>query len=956
MNERDKTLIRLFNTILSSAILGSKKCTPDTINKFIQDHNGLLSDLGFSSDEAYEIIEKKCIVEIIDSSSIIEDNDDHIDWFNPSTNTGIDREIDFHFWDHFKDYLITEYNRSPTIVDSLDNFSSQVLSRIEDPKREGAFDRRGMVIGSVQSGKTSNYTALISKAIDAGYKLIFVIAGAHNSLRSQTQHRLNLELFGYDLERITDYSETATRIGVRKMFLDHGNIHTLTSSDEKGDFNIKMARQTGFWPDKSGTPIVMVIKKNVSILKHVHRWASHHGKVDENGQKIIEDIPMLLIDDECDYASVNTREEDKDENGKIPADYDPTATNKIIRKILQTYLKKAYIGYTATPFANVLIHEERRENRHPILGKDLFPQNFIICLPVPDNYLGPEKVFGLNEQTLAGIEENDGLPLTRIVEDQPDDLQIIPNNHRNGFNVTDLPISLKIAIKSFIISCAVRALRKIGTVHNSMLIHVTRYTLVQEDVNNLVRQELLRNMSILQNPNDNLDDFKELYNNDYLPTSKDVGEVFDCSEYSWDDVKNNLYEAARKIEVVKVNGTSKDSLKYVDKERDVEKRINNGEKIAWEDRGISIIAIGGDKLSRGLTLEGLSVSYYLRASRNYDTLMQMGRWFGYREGYEDLCRIYTTSSLIDNFKQIATATTELRADLQYMKDLEKTPKDFGIKVLTDPGMMNVTRAGALRNTMRLNLSYSGKMSQTINFDLNYLEKNYDAYKKLLVDLKKDESLKFTPSDKDFGNLIWRDVSSDYVINFLEQYQTDKNATSVDSTNIAKFIKMQKPPDLTSWDVVFLSRNAKKSDQIVELEGFKIGMTTRAAVELTSNNLVIKIASSPEDEYSNLLPDELNNLQKKYIEYQENHNKPLPESWFKNKRIPGPFVRRMRNKEKGVLLLHLVCSTSNSDDANNSFGKKLNKRVVSFAVSFPNSDTTDEVEYVINSVYQENELI
>ena len=352
---------------------------------------------------------------MVGSADVLDDWTDHEEWFNSSTDSPIKRDFEWHFWKHYRDYLTVVKGWSNTVVNSINSLSSRIIARLEDPLRPGRWDRRGMVMGSVQSGKTANYTALLTKAADAGYRFFIVLAGVHNSLRSQTQTRLNDEFLGYDIDRVQRLTGMERRVGVKTLFPDHHTVYTLTSSNERGDFNKAVASQVGMFPSMDGPPIILVIKKNVTILRNLINWVtSVIGQTDHSGRKFIPDVPVLIIDDECDYASINTREPELDENGNVNSEWDPTTTNKRIRKLLSLFDKSIYIGYTATPYANIFIH---KDHGHPRYGEDLFPRSFIINLPPPSNYLGPERVFGLNEDPDRDIEEIEPLPLIRIVDD-----------------------------------------------------------------------------------------------------------------------------------------------------------------------------------------------------------------------------------------------------------------------------------------------------------------------------------------------------------------------------------------------------------------------------------------------------------------------------------------------------------------------------------------------------------
>ena len=589
---------------MSHAYFSNRNVTQDEIRNFIEkmklvfDKNDLDEAMLFRKLESIHSVK-------IGNADTLDDFRDHTEWFNPSTGEGLARRIEWHFWNHYCEYLTISKGWPKNIVLSLNSLSSQILSRLEDPTRPGPWDRRGMVMGSVQSGKTANYTGLIAKAADAGYKFFVVLAGVHDSLRSQTQMRLNEEFLGYDIERVQKLTGIEKRIGVRQMFPDHGTVYTLTSSSQKGDFSKAVASQSGIFPSADSPPIILVVKKNVSILRNLNSWIpSVISQTDSEGNKIIKNIPLLVIDDECDFASINTKIPERDENGKIVEEWDPTAINRHIRALLELFEKCAYIGYTATPYANIFIHSD---DPHPRFGEDLFPRSFIVSLPQPSNYLGPERVFGLDEDTNRDVSAIEPLPLIRYVGDQS---LKIPEGHNKELLIDDLPDSLKLSIKCFLLSCAARRLRSEGVPHNSMLIHVTRYTAVQHQIRNLVEKELSGYVSRIMSK-DRLADFQEIWDGDFVPTSKKmVDQGFrDAEVDGWTEIEKNLGLVARTVKVKTINGTVRDVLDYKEAEITANNRKKAGEIVPWEDRGLSVIAIGGDKLSRGLTLEGLTVSY-----------------------------------------------------------------------------------------------------------------------------------------------------------------------------------------------------------------------------------------------------------------------------------------------------------------------------------------------------------
>ena len=929
-----------FNEIvqLSYVYFENKVVTPEEIKVFIGRMRAAYPDEDINDEKLFNAIESIHNVTIDGKTLTLDNLEGHEEWFNTSTNLPINRHFEWHFWAHLRMYLLSRKKRPVGIVDKLDELSSMVLARMEDPNREGGWDRRGMVMGSVQSGKTANYTALICKALDAGYKLIIVLAGVHNSLRSQTQDRLNEEILGYDLDRVQRLTGQETRIGVRKIFPVHNTVNTLTSSNQKGDFSRAVANTVGILPSKTGDPIILIVKKNVPILKNLYNWLSSlPGTLHQDGRSMLPDIPLLLIDDECDFASVNTKRPEFDDEGKVIEEWDPAKTNMYIRMILFLFQKSAYVGYTATPYANIFIH---KDHYHQKYGDDLFPKHFIISLPQPSNYIGPELVFGITGDEERGINEIKPLPLVKHVSDH---VAIIPDNHKNGRVIRMLPGSLITAIKSFLLVCAARRIRKGGIPHNSMLIHVTRFTSIQSQIIELVTQELRTILSRIMSGTSSLHDFEELWKTNFIPTSEAMLSLgFNgFSVISWKEVKKELYAATKLVKVKGINGEIGDVLDYWEADRKTRMRIQKGESVPWGERGISIIAVGGDKLSRGLTLDGLSISYYLRASRMYDTLMQMGRWFGYHDGYIDLCRIYTTEELEEWYKQIALANQELRNDLEYMDAINSTPEEFGLKVRSFPGRLIVTSAGKSRQAEKLSISFAGQFPKTVIFDPRESKNNLEALKTLIDQMGRNGHKEIDPS---FPRYHWEDVDPTHVLNFLRKYRTLEDAKKkVDPQLIADFIERQiRNGELSKWHVVIVSNTEKKS-----IHKYKDGDIVISCVERhpqkvpTPGKISIGTLTSPvdetldmdEDEYKQtLIFDEINNCQR---------SDGTPSS---------KAIRHIRPNTRALMLIYMPAYVDNEDNKNN-YGLEGNE-IVGFAISFPESKTAVPVDYWVNPVYLE----
>lgn len=605
------------------------------------------------------------------------------------------------FWRRYRRYLEQEKNMRDKDLDSVDEQTDAIVDRIQNPATSGAWDVRGMVVGSVQSGKTANYVGVTTKALDAGYKVIIILAGIHNNLRAQTQERVDEGILGFDSQRRLDPDRADYKLGVGKLLntSDLGpptSITPLTNSADDGDFTTGAQRVN---VSLAGGPVILVVKKNATPLKHILKWLEVAGGQlgHQNPDGRISAIPLLMIDDEADNASINT----KDRPGVPDEETNITKINKLIRLILNRFEQSSYVGYTATPFANIFINPEAERDEE---GKDLFPRDFIVNVRPSSRYVGPAKVFGYSRDLEAGIDEVHPMPIFREVEDHQ---LYFPPNHKQEHRPDSLPVSLIRAILCFVLSCAARRARGQRSVHNSMLIHVTRFISVQKHVKELVEDEFSRVKRAITYDKADHPVWAALHNlwqSDFVPTSKSIRAIENdkrLTEVGWDEVKAELSVVVGKIVVKEIHGQSKEALDY-SRQRD----------------GISLIAVGGNKLSRGLTLEGLSVSYFLRSTKMYDTLMQMGRWFGYRDGYLDLCRLCTTGELRDWFSHVALAEEELKREFDHMVDARLTPSDYGLRVRQHPDGMMVTALNKMAHGQSREVTFAGQLVQTAFFERN----------------------------------------------------------------------------------------------------------------------------------------------------------------------------------------------------------------------------------------------
>lgn len=697
-------------------------------------------------------------------SKILNDYDQE-EWYSD-----IKDEIDQKFWLRYKDYLIDEKHFSPNIVSKLGNetLDRDLMNYLLNPNKvtDNPVLRRGLVIGDVQSGKTSTYIGLICKAADAGFRVFILLTGTIESLRKQTQERVEEGFIGIDM---SDPTPGGKRVGVG---LDNKGIYSMALTSRNSDFTGNAAEIAVALSDKNA--VVFVIKKQKDVLNKLTKWLQNLN-ADKLTGKI--DQPMLMIDDEADNASINTSKDKED----------PTTINRLIRNLANLFTRSNYIGFTATPFANVFIDPETTEEME---NQDLFPEDFIVSLPTPSNYIGPEKIFAENGEyhsqliyiTDAGVEESDGYSFYF--------------KHKKEWQ-GDLPDSLTDAIYSFYIVNAIRDLRGDTKTHRSMLINMSRFVKVQkhirsevEDIHTKAYREIKFNLS---------HDFEESMKSPVLKRIYSLWEThFSDTEFEWDDIVDSLYNAVESIMIKVVN-----SAKGTDK------------LVYPANESIRVIAIGGLALSRGLTLEGLIISYFYRNTCTYDVLMQMGRWFGYRRGYEDLFRIWTHRASAEWYAEISQATEELKADMRLMNENHMRPKDFGIRVKNDSDDLQITSANKMRNSVDTLVTYSyfGSIIETpyLIYSPEKQVKNYQKTLKFINALAEDKYRieQVTVNQGKTKKMILK-VPKERIIDFLDSLAISKFNAKFRPTQILKFLTNCDDNSIAEFDIAF-TEGKKNSD-------------------------------------------------------------------------------------------------------------------------------------------------
>lgn len=808
-------------------------------------------------------------------------------------------DIDWFYWNRYSEYLRNKKHWSRDTIRSMDRDTDNILDGIANPKADEPFDRRGLVVASVQSGKTANYIGLISKAADAGYKIIIVMAGIYNVLRNQTQERIEDGFVGYDL--------------VSKKYVGVGSSRQrrpLLGTSRIRDFN-KATEDTmrGVTSDHVREPLVFVIKKNANSLREISLWLESNCK---------DDGPLLLIDDEADNASINVKY-DKGDISKI---------NGQIRKILGLFSQSAYIGYTATPFANVLIDSQSTDEE---AGDDIFPRSFIYTLEQSTAYFGAEKVFG-----------DIDAPNPKFVRWILDDDESRGIKYRSGDVLEELPESLEQAIDTFIIACAIRVLSGDEDEHMTMMINMSPFKTVQHSIYYLVEDyvDILRS---------SINSYAALPSDIALKSSAKLRELHQIWEheysdfqFTWNDVLSVLQETIRPITLAEINSQSKDALDYSKSPQ-------------------RIIAIGGYRLSRGLTLEGLLVSYYARNARAYDSLMQMARWFGYRFGYEDLCRIWMTEQSARWYAYVANATSELIDEVRAMCTADSTPREYGLRIKSSPDTLMITarnKMGAGTEIKPAKVKLDGAFIETTAFDRNPAELRYNDelsqnfLEKLRVQHCIPDKDYSTANGKPSGKLI-RHVPSSLIRDYISRYHNSAESPKSNSEYLLRHINLLDDYGYDDWDVFIASGNPSETKASFTAFGNSTIRERRAPGRGTSKEIFYLSRMRLSSRGVEKAP--LNEQQITQAETRFRDKNP-------NKKNVSDIYYRQVSGRKPLLVVHPVALQFKNAETFEKWLKPENggnksiwpsadhvEETVGWSISFPEIGIKEEVTYVYNDV-------
>ena len=781
-----------------------------------------------------------------------------------------EREIDWYHWDHLKRLHSKEGKLPVGAVRTLDNVSRTLLERMPPPDFDSDYRWMGMVVGNVQSGKTATFTALISKAADAGYQLFIVLSGMLNTLRLQTQLRLSKEVLG-------DASLGGIEMPPGKKW------HPLTRDLLDGDWSTPGGMGIDLL-QHGQTPTLAVIKKNVSVMSNLNDWLED---IQLRHPEVINDLPVMIIDDESDEASIDTS-----------GGPDPSSTNRELRRLLEVFRKRVYVGFTATPYANCFIPDD---SQHRDWGEDLYPKDFILPLGISEAYTGSESFFGRDPvwDGIPTLPAHGGL-FQEIPEDEVRSL--VPSAGEQETFEPILTEHLREAVLSYYLAGAARRLRGQGSKPCTMLVHLSRlraqHTLQQVLITRL-HEEVYGALSLGNGREALLREIESLWESKFRPTIIALNRTQD---HNFSEVSAHLQFLVEETSIRVVNQDSEDQVDFI------------------REPSLKAIVIGGQNLGRGLTLEGLVTTIFLRPPGNQSTAMQMQRWCGYRGDFLDLMKIYSADAIATYYREFLAIEEEMRGELRKYERDRLSPGEVGIRLRQHPDvpLVSAAKRGAMRPVTG---QYSGKLPQTTVFQLSdhkMLQRNCKA----LSDLVGAANAEAGEPPVTRGVHVWQGIARSTVLEFLDdfEYSAHSGRTSFHKDAICRYIREKEGlGKLTSWTVALCGIETKRNGEMLGLPlAHGVNRIKRSLVDADSNRL--GVITDPDNEAIGL------DTQKR-----------------------GKEARDERSDENGLLLVYPI------RHPNEKTGDTL-PTVVGVAVSFSSKlqDRTDA--HVAGSVALEDEQV
>ena len=922
-------------------------------------------------------VERNHSIRIIREGNVLNMNEGHKEWYKDY------RKDNRKFWFAYEKLLISK-NFPRESRKSTDEYTDQILELLEDPKDQTRnWSTKGMVLGSVQSGKTANYVGLVNKAADAGFKLFIIFTGITNDLRTQTQERFDEGFIGSQSGSVIDGDPISTENYGVAQFRDITVLapNSLTTKREDGDIKRNILETfPGNVMQRDDKKIIVVCKKSPSVYRNLVKWAGTTFQRDQETGKI--NFPLFIIDDEADLASINTKNKKRE----------VSPTNANMRLFINLFSQSSYISYTATPYANLMIdtkaiHEgwfekinknlaskSDKEKDIPCiksmgitdLGEDLFPKDFIVALPVPQNYIGFNKLFNYDfyDEEDENLIQSD--QYIRIIEDHSDDedglLGWMPiKSHRKDYTHTPIyegkeiiPPSLEKAIYSFLLISAVKLLRNLRGKHSSMMIHVAWKVNINDQVKKQVEnfiEELETNLPTLNMQNKYWKELRLIWDNDinhYKHINKDNNP--DEKDIKWEDIIDKIVlprheSILDKIVTLQLFGNSDDRLNYE----------------AEKEKGKVVIVLGGNRISRGLTLEGLCVSYLARYSsaKMADTITQMARWFGYRDGYEDVSRIYLTDELRLILSEISSLDYEVREQIDYLnKRSDLKPKDFPVLLRTMPNLIATSKLKMGSNDISHSIDFANYMGGVTIIDGKYNEHNKNLFNKFLESFNKQPDFsrsirtKFENNENSFKNdLIWDNVNYKDIISFIKDFKYSEINLKFDTNALTQYIDKRalKTNEISKWLVVLKNVKKNKKNTEIEISKYKIGTTLRTR-DKNNKNKTLKsfgqIFTNPDADCFLSEGD--------YLEVQE-ITKANGRIDINRKESLEIYSRNKSNEEiKGILFLYPIILNELDEITNYTIAIMVPDSKTHITGEYIKNKTIKEVEDVLGEDYESDE--
>lgn len=831
--------------------------------------------------------------------------------------------IDPYYWNRYEKYLQLDQGWEEEIVKKLGQVSDEILDLCGNPEEKGRWKRKGLILGDIQSGKTSNYLALCNKAADAGYKIIILLTGTIESLRKQTQGRVDAGFVGVNSRNVLQKNPEKKFIGVGSI---DSNRTAMPFTNILSDFNSDKLQALNFTVRGMNEPIIFVLKKNKSALENLATWLSTRNTT-SIGEKI--DLPLLLIDDEADNASVNTNKPDKN----------PTTINNAIVEILKLFERSSYVAVTATPFANIFIDPDLDKGEDEF---NLFPCDFIYALSAPTNYIGADRIFPENSEFNNSLEVIDDVTIN--VENGE---YVFRSKNKSAHVVPYLPKSLKNAIKYFLLVNVAMDLRGNTKNHRSMLINVSQFVNVQNQVFDMVtdylKQYQLKIHSYANLDLEKVNECKEIVSLMRLWRESGFVEKTNCSEI---EMLKYLNKAVAPIQTALVNQKTK------------QKGVERLDYEPYDEQGLRVIAVGGNSLSRGLTLEGLCVSYFDRNSQMYDTLMQMGRWFGYRKGYDDLFKIWMEPTAMGWYQYISDATNELKDEIDEMRRVGLTPKEFGLKVQQNMVSLFVTARSKMRATTTVEqwVSLDSEVVETPRLIANSercLKNNLNITNDLIKKINNGNSLVDPKYNFEKNRLVFTKVDKRLISDYVKSFVAHPRHIPFSSKDLSSFIK--ESDDFPTWTVAIIGGSGEEleSKYFADCLLHKGLHYSSRIIERDDNCLLIygqraRVGVPGATRYG-LTKEQIDKVKKDFESKKENKGKmTVPDK---------PYLKMDRDP---VLLIYLIKIDTeikenrkhNSDKASIDFVGDF--PVVGIGLGFPGnskdcSSKSTKVKYVLNRV-------